>query len=202
MKKKDSTFWNMLWSLTLITAVAGGLLGYTHRLTQEPIARATKAGREKAIQQVIPKYDNSPIDEQCSYTVRNEYGETTAIVYPAKKEGVLVGAAVECSNSTGYGGEIRIIVGFEADGTIRDYRVLKHQETPGLGAKMDEWFRTEKNNQNIIGKSPIRNKLQVKQDSGDIDAITAATITSRAFLAAIQTAYTAYIQSMKGGNHE
>lgn len=125
----------MLWSLTLITAVAGGLLGYTHRLTQEPIARATKAGREKAIQQVIPKYDNSPIDEQCSYTVRNEYGETTAIVYPAKKEGVLVGAAVECSNSTGYGGEIRIIVGFEADGTIRDYRVLKHQETPGLGAK-------------------------------------------------------------------
>ena len=98
-----------------------------------------------------------------------------------KKEGILVGAAVECSNSTGYGGEIRIIVGFEADGTIRDYRVLKHQETPGLGAKMDEWFRTEKNNQNIIGKSPIRNKLQVKQDSGDIDAITAATITSRAF---------------------
>ena len=87
MKKKDSTFWNMLWSLTLITAVAGGLLGYTHRLTQEPIARATKAGREKAIQQVIPKYDNSPIDEQCSYTVRNEYGETTAIVYPAKKRG-------------------------------------------------------------------------------------------------------------------
>ena len=189
MKKKDSTFWNMLWSLTLITAVAGGLLGYTHRLTQEPIARATKAGREKA-------------DEQCSYTVRNEYGETTAIVYPAKKEGILVGAAVECSNSTGYGGEIRIIVGFEADGTIRDYRVLKHQETPGLGAKMDEWFRTEKNNQNIIGKSPVRNKLQVKQDSGDIDAITAATITSRAFLAAIQTAYTAYAESMKGGNHE
>ena len=184
MKKKDSTFWNMLWSLTLITAVAGGLLGYTHRLTQEPIARATKAGREKAIQQVIPKYDNSPIDEQCSYTVRNEYGETTAIVYPAKKEGILVGAAVE------------------ADGTIRDYRVLKHQETPGLGAKMDEWFRTEKNNQNIIGKSPVRNKLQVKQDSGDIDAITAATITSRAFLAAIQTAYTAYAESMKGGNHE
>ena len=102
MKKKDSTFWNMLWSLPLITAVAGGLLGYTHRLTQEPIARATKAGREKAIQQVIPKYDNSPIDEQCSYTVRNEYGETTAIVYPAKKEGILVGAAVECSNSTGW----------------------------------------------------------------------------------------------------
>lgn len=128
MKKKDSTFWNMLWSLTLITAVAGGLLGYTIRHYPRTLARAAKAGREKAIQQVIPKYDNSPIDEQCPYTVRNEYGETTAIVYPAKKEGILVGAAVECSNSTGYGGEIRIIVGFEADGTIRDYRV---HETSG-----------------------------------------------------------------------
>ena len=107
-----------------------GLLGYTHRLTQEPIARAAKAGREKAIQQVIPKYDNSPIDEQCSYTVRNEYGETTAIVYPAKKEGILVGAAVECSNSTGYGGEIRIIVGFEADEKKQSNKSFRNTTTP------------------------------------------------------------------------
>lgn len=116
MKKKYSTFWNMLWSLTLITAVAGGLLGYTHRLTQEPIARAAKAGREKAIQQVIPKYDNSPIDEQCSYTVRNEYGETTAIVYPAKKGRVFfVGAASrQCNTSQGTAAKYAIFVGFEA----------------------------------------------------------------------------------------
>ncbi len=202
MKKIDSTFWNMLWSLTLITAVAGGLLGYTHRLTEEPIARAEKAGREKAIQEVIPEYDNSPIDEQQTYTVRNEYGETTAIVYPAQKEGRLSGAAVECSNNTGYGGEIRIIVGFNADGTIKDYRVLKHEETPGLGAKMGEWFRTPKNDQNILGKSPEKNNLQVKQESGEVDAITAATITSRAFLGAVRTAYKAYAETMKGGKDE
>lgn len=202
MKKKDSTFWNMLWSLTIITAIAGGLLGYTNQLTEAPIARAAKASREKAIQQVIPAYDNSPLDEQMTYTVHNEYGETTATIYPAKKGGTLAGAAVECSNSTGYGGEIRIIVGFEADGTIKDYRVLKHQETPGLGAKMGDWFRTDKNNQNIIGKSPASNNFHVTKDAGDIDAITAATITSRAFLAAVRTAYTAYTESLKGGNHE
>ena len=202
MKKKESTLWNMLWSLTLITAIAGGLLGYTYQLTEEPIARASKASREKAIQQVIPTYDNSPLDEQMTYTVHNEYGETTATIYPAKLGGKLAGAAVECSNNTGYGGEIRIIVGFEADGTIKDYQVLKHQETPGLGAKMGDWFRTDKNNQSIIGKSPEECYFHVTKDSGDIDAITAATITSRAFLAAVRTAYAAYTESLKGGNHE
>lgn len=82
---------------------------------------------------------------------------------------------------------------------------LSSPETSGnarIGRKNGRMVQNRENNQNIIGKSPIRNKLQVKQDSGDIDAITAATITSRAFLAAIQTAYTAYIESMKGGNHE
>lgn len=202
MKKKESTLWNMLWSLTLITAIAGGLLGYTYQLTEEPIARASKASREKAIQQVIPAYDNSPLDEQTTCTVHNEYGETTATIYPAKLGGKLAGAAVECSNNTGYGGEIRIIVGFEADGTIKDYQVLKHQETPGLGAKMGDWFRTDKNNQSIIGKSPEECNFHVTKDSGDIDAITAATITSRAFLAAVRTAYAAYTESLKGGNHE
>ena len=202
MKKKESTFWNMLWSLTLITAVAGGLLGYSSQLTEEPIARAAKASREKAIQQVIPAYDNSPIDEQLTYTVHNEYGETTTTIYPAKKGGKLAGAAVECSNNTSYGGEIRIIVGFEADGTIKDFQVLKHQETPGLGAKMGDWFRTDKNKQSIIGKSPATTNFHVTKDSGDIDAITAATITSRAFLAAVRTAYAAYTESLKGGDHE
>ena len=168
MKKKESTFWNMLWSLTLITAVAGGLLGYTNQLTEEPIARAAKASREKAIQQVIPAYDNSPIDEQLTYTVHNEYGETTTTIYPAKKGGKLAGAAVECSNNTGYGGEIRIIMGFEADGTIKDFQVLKHQETPGLGAKMGDWFRTDKNKQSIIGKSPATTNFHVTKDSGEI----------------------------------
>ncbi len=192
----------MAWSLTLITAVAGALLGYAHQLTEEPIALAAKAGREKAIQQVIPAYDNSPLDEQYTYTVNNEYGAIEAIVYPAKQGGVLTGAAVECSNPTGYSGEIRIIVGFEADGTIRSYQVLKHQETPGLGAKMSEWFNTDKNNQNIIGKSPKQSKFYVKKESGDFDAITAATISSRAFLGAVRTAYAAYTESQKGGNHE
>ena len=72
----------------------------------------------------------------------------------------------------------------------------------GLGAKMGEWFKTENNNQSIIGKSTENNNMQVKKEGGDIDAITAATITSRAFLGAVRTAYAAYCESLKGGSHE
>ncbi len=202
MKQIESTFWNMVWSLTLFTAVAGGLLGYAHQLTKEPIAQAEKAGREKAIQAVLPEYDNSPLDEQYTYIVNNEYGEIPAVVYPAKQGDNLVGAAVECSNFNGYSGEIRVIIGFNGDGTIRNYQVLKHAETPGLGAKMDEWFRADKGNQNIIGVSPAQVNLTVKKEGGNVDAITAATITSRAFLGAVRTAYNAFTESQKGGNHE
>ncbi len=202
MKQLESTFWNMVWSLTLFTAVAGGLLGYANQLTKEPIAQASKAGREKAIQEVLPTYDNSPLDEQYNYTVYNEYGEIPTVVFPAKQNGEWVGAAVECSNFNGYSGEIRIIVGFDANGSIRDYKVLKHAETPGLGAKMGEWFRTDKGNQNIIGISPANVNLKVKKESGAVDAITAATISSKAFLGAVRTAYAAFTESQKGGHHE
>ncbi len=199
MKQLKSTFWNMVWSLTFFTALAGGLLGFSHQLTKEPIAQAEKTGREKAIQAVLPPYDNSPLDEQYNFTKTDK---DSTVVYPAYQGDVLVGAAVECSNFNGYSGEIRIIIGFNTDGTIRDYKVLKHAETPGLGAKMDQWFRTEKANQNIIGVSPATSNLTVKKDNGDVDAITAATITSRAFLGAVNTAYEAFVDLQKGGNHE
>ena len=182
MKKKESTLWNMLWSLTLITAIAGGLLGYTYQLTEEPIARASKASREKAIQQVIPTYDNSPLDEQMTYTVHNEYGETTATIYPAKLGGKLAGAAVECSNNTGYGGEIRIIVGFEADGTIKDYQVLKHQETPGLGT--------------LAGEEDFTSQFAGVESADGVDTITGATISSTAVKDAVNLAI-ANLQTVK-----
>ena len=87
------------------------------------------------------------------------------------------------------------MVGFNIDGSIRNYRVLSHAETPGLGSKMEEWFRAGKGNQSILGKNPSTDNLTVKKDGGSIDAITAATISSRAFLDAIANAYAAYINN-------
>ena len=112
-------------------------------------------------------------------------------VYRAYQDDTFVGAAVEAS-ANGFGGEIKIMVGFDPQGNIIDYAVLQQAETPGLGTKIVDWFKTDKNNQSIKGKNPATNNLTVSKDGGEVDAITAATISSRAFLEAVQSAYNAY----------
>lgn len=179
----------MVVVLTIITAAVGAILGGIYKLTEEPIALASARAQEEAIRVVAPDFDNNPIAE--SDTIDNN-GQIF-VVYPASKAGIPVGAAVKASSRNGFNGEIVIIVGFEQDGTIRQYQVLSHGETPGLGAKMAEWFRTDKNNQSILGKHPEHTNLTVSKDGGDIDAITASTITSRAFLEAVSNAYKAYM---------
>lgn len=187
MAKTESTFLNMLVVLTVITLIAGAALGYVYGITEGPIADAEKKQQIEAVQMVAPEFDNFPIDEKYSLKIGSDSLEV--IIFPAKKNGQKVGAAVEALTKKGFSGEIKVMVGFNADGSIRNYKVLKHAETPGLGSKMDEWFRTDKNAQSILGKNPATDRLSVSKDGGSVDAITAATISSRAFLDAIQTAY-------------
>ena len=107
------------------------------------------------------------------------------------------GVAIETSVD-GFGGPFRVMVGFDADGNILGYEVLEHQETPGLGSHIEHWFKNaDKPNQNIIGRK-ADGKFAVSKDGGEIDAITAATIYSRAFLKAINQAYAEF----KGGDVE
>lgn len=99
------------------------------------------------------------------------------------EDGTAIEAAVD-----GFGGQFRVMVGFDAEGNILGYEVLEHQETPGLGSHMTHWFKNaDKPNQNIIGRKA--GHLTVSKDGGDVDAITAATISSRAFLKAVNQAY-------------
>jgi len=106
-------------------------------------------------------------------------------------QGQDLGAAVE-STSQGFGGDLKILVGFDPKGNILGYTLLEHAETPGLGAKADKWFQKGEKG-DIIGKNPATNKLAVtKGGEGEIDAITASTITSRAFLLAVNNAFNAY----------
>lgn len=190
MAKLRSTFPNMVIVLTVTAALAGAALGYTHQLTEQPIQLAQKAKQEASIRKVAPAFDNAPAEEKI---VRTLDDNSTIYIYPAKQGGEWVGAAVESFSKNGFGGQIDIMVGFEKDGTIRDYTVLKHTETPGLGSKMETWFHQDKNRQSVIGKNPASDRMSVSKDGGDIDAITAATISSRAFLEAIQKAYNAYM---------
>jgi electron transport complex protein RnfG len=112
-------------------------------------------------------------------------------IYPAKLNGRLTGAAVQISTPDGFAGPIEILVGFDTAGLIINYSVLQHTETPGLGAKMQQWFRTPKGHQNILGRPA--GSLALSKDGGDVDAITASTISSRAFLHAINRACNTYL---------
>ena len=179
----------MLLSLTIICLVAGAILAGVNMYTTGPIAASKAAALEAAIKAVTPEFDNKPSED--AYMAVTAEGDSLKI-YPATKGGEFVGAAVESNTKKGFSGEIRVIVGFDKAGKLLNYSVLQHAETPGLGAKMQEWFSTDKNKQSVLGRNLADGGLKVTKDGGDVDAITAATITSRAFLDAVNRAYSAF----------
>jgi electron transport complex protein RnfG len=188
----ESSLKNMLLTLFIITAIAGTSLGFVYKLTEKPIAEAKARKQQEAIKQVVPEFSNNPAEEAVEVTS----SEGLPIkLFPAKKDGKLVGVAVETASNKGFAGNVSIMVGFKPDGTIVNYQVLEHKETPGLGTKMDKWFKTDKGNQSIIGKNPGSYKLIVTKDGGQVDAITAATISSRAFLDAVRIGYKSFMEN-------
>ena len=176
-----SSLGNMVLSLTVLTAIAGAALGAVNLVTAEPIADAAKRARLEAMEAVLPAFDNDIV----ASAVKCDDGST---VYPASFEGRSCGAAVESFSDNGFSGRIAVLVGFDADGAVSGYRILSHSETPGLGAKAVDWFEIAPHD--IRGRS---GDLAVGKDGGDIDAITGATITSRAFLEAVNRARAHYM---------
>ena len=186
MKKLESSFKNMVIVLTIVAVVAGLLLGYVNKLTAEPIAQANAKALSDAIALVVPGFDNEPAANPDTIEVDG----VTYKIYKATKGDKFIGAAVE-SSANGFGGALTVLVGFDADGKIIDYSLLSHAETPGLGSKAADWFK-KGGKGDITGKNPGDKPLTVSKDGGEIDAITASTITSRAFLNVVNAAYAAY----------
>lgn len=184
-KKLESNFKNMVIVLFGVTLFASVAVGYVNTLTAGPIEAAKQAKQTDAIRQVIPEaFDNDPNADRI--TINMADGGVLEC-YPAKQNGKAVGMAVKTYTNNGFGGQIWVMVGFHPDGRVANYSVLEHKETPGLGSKMDTWF-TKTGKGNIIDKIPGTKGLRVRKDGGDVDAITAATISSRAFLDAINRA--------------
>ena len=176
----------MALALTGFSVLAGGLLGWVNDVTAGPIAEANAKTLSDAIAVVVPGFDNNPAE--ASETIEVE--GVTYTVYKATKGDEFIGAAVQ-SSANGFGGPLTVLVGFDADGNIIDYSLLSHTETPGLGSKAADWFKKGAKG-DITGKNPGESPLTVSKDGGQIDAITASTITSRAFLLAVNNAYAAY----------
>ena len=186
MKKLESSLMNMVLVLTGVTVIAGAVLGYVNELTKGPIAEANATALSDAIALVVPGFDNNPAE--APETI--ELNGATYKIYKATKGGEFIGAAVE-SSANGFGGALNVLVGFDKEGNIIDYSLLSHAETPGLGSKAADWFKKDQKG-DITGKNPGKGALVVKNDGGEVDAITASTITSRAFLNAVNNAYAAY----------
>ena len=178
MAKLESTFKNMVLSLVIISMVAAGALAGVYILTEKNIALQEAQKQQAAILAVLP--------EGCTVAEPEEVEGLT--IYKAFKGDQWIATAVETSE-VGFDGPQVIMVGLDAEGKVLDYVVLKQTETPGLGAHIDHWFKDAIGNRSIIGKKA--GALAVTKEGGDVDAITAATISSKAFLKAINKAYEA-----------
>ena len=189
MKKLESTLLNMVLVLTLVAVIMGGVLAFVNHLTEGPIAEQKEKALADGIKTVM--VCNELTVAKTDEVKQNVDGkELTYIIYQVKDaQGQDLGAAVQ-STTMGFGGDLKVLVGFDPEGTILGYTLLEHAETPGLGAKADLWFQKGQKG-DIIGKSPAE-PLTVSKDGGQVDAITASTITSRAFLKAVNQAYKAY----------
>lgn len=194
MKKLESSITNMVLVLVGVALITGGILAYVNHITEEPIKLQASKTLADGIKSVMGGVQLTVAEDD---TIRQTIKGKEAIFVVHKTVDVNkqdLGAAVE-SITSGFGGDLKVLVGFDTEGNILGYTILQHSETPGLGAKADKWF--QKNGKgNIIGMNLEKNNLTVKKDGGDVDAITASTITSRAFLLAVNQAYSAY----KSGN--
>jgi electron transport complex protein RnfG len=190
MKKLESSLTNMALVLTGVAVIMGGNLAFVNHLTEGPINEQKTRALADGIKSVM--VCNDLVVAKTDTVKQNDAKgkELTYIIYQiqdAQKKDL--GAAVE-STTGGFGGDLKVLVGFDPEGKILGYTLLEHAETPGLGAKADKWFQKGEKG-DIIGKYPAE-PLTVSKDGGQVDAITASTITSRAFLLAINNAYKAY----------
>lgn len=180
----------MFVALFVICVVSGGVLGLVYNATKDPIAAAEAAKKTEAIKNVLPEFKE--LKETKVKSAMENKDITFHLAYDADNN--FIGAAVETFTGKGFSGNISLMVGILADGTINNISVLQHAETPGLGSKMsDPSFKDQFNN-----KKAESFNFNVKKDGGDVDAITAATISSRAFCDAVNRALSTF-ENNKGG---
>ncbi len=185
----------MVLVLVGVSLVMGGLLAWVNHVTEGPIALQAEKALALGIKTVM---GGEKLTVVASDTIRQNMGGKEAVFVVHKTQDSHqrpLGVAVE-STTMGFGGDLKVLVGFDDNGKVLGYTLLQHAETPGLGAKADKWF-LEGSKGNIVGKCPGDKPLQVTKDGGEVDAITASTITSRAFLLAVNQAYEAYQSAQK-----
>lgn len=191
MKKLESSLPNMVLILVGFALITGSLLAWVNHITAGPIAQQDQITLANGIKEVMGTNDlKVKSDKDIKQTIDGKEAQFT-VHEVTDAAGKALGAAIE-STTLGFGGDLKVLVGFDATGKVLGYTILSTSETPGLGVKADKWFQKDGKG-NIIGRQMDTTKpLVVRKDGGDVDAITASTITSRAFLKAVNQAYAVY----------
>ena len=195
-RHSSNSLWAMIFSLVGVSVFSGLILGFVYEQTLAPIQSAQSRIELNAITDIIGSdYDNNPFTDK-TY-IYDDNGNKLEF-YPARKGGQIKAFAIKTFSNQAFGGRLELIVGFGINGKILGYKIVSSQETPGLGTKVnDAEFAAQ-----FKGLIPSFNSFNVRQDGGEIDAITSATISSRAVIDAIRRAYNAYQKLSSGDKHE
>lgn len=187
----------LIFTLVVICVIAGSLLALVQKVTLKPIEDTEKRVKNEAMKEVLPEHDNDPLSDKIEIEAEGSIWTFNV----ARKDGVYAGAAFESTSPKGYAGNITVMLGVDSDGKVNALKVTSQKETPGLGAKIIEpVWRAQ-----FSGKSITDTKWAVKKEQGDIDQITAATISSRAVAEAVKTGldvYTANLSKISGNQGE
>ena len=179
-----STLFNMVAVLFTITLIASAGVGAVNMITEKPIAAAKAQKTTLAVANVLPQFEQNEVSEQVIDNMKIK-------VYTATAGDQVVGYAVESMTKSGFGGAIRMMVGFLPDGKVYNVNVLEQAETPGLGTKMcDEGNALISS---IKDKDADELEFKVKKEGGELDALTAATISSKAYYDAVARAHQAFL---------
>lgn len=179
--------------ILIVFAVVGtAILSGTFEKTKVPIAASEREEKLHLFSQVLPPtlHDNDLLQDAIKLPPTPELGQHgSSMAYRARIQGQPAGVILEAIAPDGYSGDIKLLVGIAADGTVTGVRVLAHKETPGLGDYIDlahgDWI---KNFDNLsLAKRPDEG-WKVKKDGGQFDYMTGATITPRAVIKAVHKA--------------
>jgi electron transport complex protein RnfG len=186
MKKLESNFINMFLVLFIISFVSAAALAKVYQVTKDKIEAGKTENEMAAVASVLmPDYENDPVKDM--FVLKTPEGEEIKC-YPARKSGQMTSVAIKSFSNRGYSGFLGVMVGLLPDGSIYKMNVYEQKETPGLGTKVTlPGFMSQ-----FEGKNPTSFKLKVRKDGGDVDAVTAATISSRAFTDAVRRAWEVY----------
>ena len=187
--------------LTLITVIAGFLLGAVYEVTKTPIAQSQETAKKEAWQAVfsdvkLDDFKAEDVDQKAADKAVKDMGVNATIdeVCTAGDAGYVITTI----DKDGYGGDIQVSVGIQSDGTVTGVSFLSISETAGLGMKAKEPSFYEQ----YVGKNPT--KFAVSKDGGDgeqIDALSGATITTNAMTNGVNAGLAAF-RYEKGGSQK